>query len=374
MEKSKILIVFTKYKQFGGEESVIANELEHLNKTYNTKYIEFNNKNPLNLIISSFNIFIFIKMIYQIFITKPEIIYINNLWFGGSNAVLYASFLFKNLKIYFKIHNYRITCSKGTHFLNNNICEQCDSSNKLSSYKNKCYRNSYIQTLFINIFSKVQLNALKKDRIAKIFILNNLQKEKFINAGIKPEKLSLSKNILNIKKAGITKKEDSSKTFCFIGRLEPEKGILDLIKVWDQFTKTNFNLNIIGSGSCVDIIESYARKTNNVTYRSEISNKEVSEVLAKSRALIHPSKWYEGQPTIILEAMLNNTPVLSSDISFIETFDKHNEIDTFKSGNSLELSKLIEIYMDEKGFDIQKRKWEDFSINFFNKKDYQINF
>ena len=52
MEKSKILIVFTKYKQFGGEESVIANELEHLNKTYNTKYIEFNNKNPLNVIIS----------------------------------------------------------------------------------------------------------------------------------------------------------------------------------------------------------------------------------------------------------------------------------------------------------------------------------
>ena len=248
MKKEKVLIIFTRYKQYGGEETVINNELLYLNKKYDIKYLEFTNNNLFSLMFSSFNLVVFFKIVFSIFTFKPQKIYINNLWFGGSNAVFYASFVFRNLDIYYKVHNYRFSCSKGTHFLDGNICELCNSNEKSYSYKYKCYRDSLVQTFLINIFSRIQIHALKNKKIRKIYTLNKLQKEKLIDSGISSERIDISKNILNINTKDLPDHKRISNTFCFIGRLESEKGILDLLNVWGKLDTENFKLLIVGDG------------------------------------------------------------------------------------------------------------------------------
>ena len=41
----KLLVINTKYREFGGEDSNIVDELEVLKKNYSIQYIEFDNQN-----------------------------------------------------------------------------------------------------------------------------------------------------------------------------------------------------------------------------------------------------------------------------------------------------------------------------------------
>ena len=45
----KILVINTKYKNFGGEDANIIEELDILRKHYDVRYLEFNNSGSLNL-------------------------------------------------------------------------------------------------------------------------------------------------------------------------------------------------------------------------------------------------------------------------------------------------------------------------------------
>ena len=52
----------------------------------------------------------------------------------------------------------------------------------------------------------------------------------------------------------------------------------------------------------------------NVELRGFVPNAEVRQLLARSRALILPTQWYEGFPMTIVEAFSVGTPVLCSDL------------------------------------------------------------
>jgi len=51
-----------------------------------------------------------------------------------------------------------------------------------------------------------------------------------------------------------------------------------------------------------------------VTFRGQVSRDEVMRLLARTRALIVPSLWYEGFPRVIAEALSVGVPVIVSRI------------------------------------------------------------
>ena len=91
--KKKILIVHNKYRNIGGEDIAVQNEIEFL-KTFNdVKVIFFENKinkifkQAISFLINSNNesTKLFINE-YNSF--KPDIVYIHNLWFKASLGIL----------------------------------------------------------------------------------------------------------------------------------------------------------------------------------------------------------------------------------------------------------------------------------------------
>ena len=111
IKKKKILIVHNKYRNIGGEDIAVENEIEFL-KTFNdVKVIFFENKinqifkqvisflknsnnESTNYFINEYNSF------------NPDIVYIHNLWFKASLGIL--KFLKKqNIKVFVKFHNFR---------------------------------------------------------------------------------------------------------------------------------------------------------------------------------------------------------------------------------------------------------------------------
>lgn len=367
MPKKKLLIIFNKYKEFGGEEASFISDKLFYEKKYHLETLEFSNRNTLNLFISFFNPISFLKTFVKLLKFKPDIIYFNNLWFSASNSAILASYFFKNSQKIIKLHNFRLSCAKADHYLKKNTCNLCNLTNKNASYINKCYKNSIFSTFLINIYSLIQSNIIRSKLIDKVLILNDLQKTYLVDFGIKEKKIYLVKNNINFKFSTNKKLNSLEKNvFHYIGRLEEEKGVLDLIKVWTSINNKKYQLKIIGTGSLDEKVKGLIQNSNNISSIGYLDSQSIQKELQISKGLIFPSRLHEGQPTVILEAMKFLVPVISPRNAFFETFGNGFNLSTYTLCDIYSFESLLLEYFDEKFYIKEKMKWEKFSNHFFS--------
>lgn len=103
----------------------------------------------------------------------------------------------------------------------------------------------------------------------------------------------------------------------YIGRLSPEKGILDFIEVFNRLkNKNQFSLTILGDGLqknlLVEKIQDYHLK--NVNYLGNV--KDPSTYLTAADLLVMPSHT-EGLPMTLIESLASSVPVLSNEVGAI---------------------------------------------------------
>jgi glycosyltransferase involved in cell wall biosynthesis len=118
--------------------------------------------------------------------------------------------------------------------------------------------------------------------------------------------------------ANITAKFDA----IFLGRLNPSKGIFDLVDIWTLVTKSipNAKLGIIGSGSDRNR-EKLFRQISEKNLSSKciellgyLNSKDIYKLIAKSKVLVFPSH-EEGFGIAIVESFACKTPVAAWDLS-----------------------------------------------------------
>jgi glycosyltransferase involved in cell wall biosynthesis len=101
----------------------------------------------------------------------------------------------------------------------------------------------------------------------------------------------------------------------YLGRLDPSKGVLELIRAFKIYSEenksSNIILNIAGTGSQVDEIKKMINDQDNILYFGGLPYDKVDAYLSQSHFVIIPSK-IDNLPTVGLEAMMNGTPLLIS--------------------------------------------------------------
>ena len=121
----KVLVINTKYKNYGGEDSNFDEEIKFLKKFYEVDYINFDNSKNLNIydLISFFTLSNpasnkALKIKVDTF--KPDIVYIHNTWFKA-NLGIFNLLKKENIEVVLKIHNFRFACtdtfSASKHFI-----------------------------------------------------------------------------------------------------------------------------------------------------------------------------------------------------------------------------------------------------------------
>jgi glycosyltransferase involved in cell wall biosynthesis len=101
----------------------------------------------------------------------------------------------------------------------------------------------------------------------------------------------------------------------YLGRLDPSKGVIDLIQAFEKYKKMTTNskliLNIAGSGRQeLEIIE-LVKNNDSIHFVGGLSYDKIDNCLNKSHFTIIPSK-FDNLPTVGLESMMNQTPLLIS--------------------------------------------------------------
>jgi glycosyltransferase involved in cell wall biosynthesis len=95
----------------------------------------------------------------------------------------------------------------------------------------------------------------------------------------------------------------------FLGRLQPEKGALDVVELARRAPE--LPVTIIGSGDLEPRIRADAEALPNLHVAGFVPDPAVRALLRKARVVVIPSRCQDAGPLVPLEAMANATPVVA---------------------------------------------------------------
>lgn len=107
----------------------------------------------------------------------------------------------------------------------------------------------------------------------------------------------------------------SNKDLLYVGRLDPDKGILILVDAWRSLGPERPTLHLIGNGSLRDAIE--RNRDPKVIFHGQLDHNRVQRFYRARPTVAVPSLVHENQPTVILEALSFGCPVVASKIGGI---------------------------------------------------------
>ncbi len=371
----KVLVINNKYKIKGGEDSNIIDEIDLLKNKYKVEFLEFDNSKKMSLLdfISLFtnsNLHSNQILLKKLKSFNPDAVYVHNLWFVGNLGILKILKKY-NFNTLIKIHNFRYYCARSffikKHLNNKPKCNACNISSSSSILFNKYFHDSYLRSFILIIFIKRYLNILKSDDL-KILTITNFHKHYLIESGIDEKKLDLYLNPIEVKKDKYNKNLSNSKSVIFAGRLNEEKGIKELLGTWEDVKKSEFILNIYGTGSLEEeLVKKYS--SENIIFHGEVDNDVVIDAISKARAVITSTKMYEGQPRLLCEASSFGVPsIFPSFGGMIEFFPEDYKF-SFKQFDYGDLLKKIRLLEDIEILNQEGMRVQEY---LFNKLDKNI--
>lgn len=346
----KILVVNTKYKTFGGEDSNIIDELAYLKNFFKVDYLEFDNGESLKA-------FDYLSLIFRsnfksnkLLIDKlnkfnPDVVYVHNTWFKA-NLGIFRVLQNTRKPTILKIHNFRFDCTKTfllrKHLNGHTHCPKCGLREKKGKFFNKYFSESLIKSLIVNWYGRKYFNILKNSTI-KIFVLNKFYKDYLENLGISKSRIFISKNPILIENNNY---DSDSNYITYAGSLTSEKGISELLFAWKE-SNIKLNLLIIGTGK-IDLKLKKTYSSKNIKFMGSLNHEEVLNYIKKSRAVITATKMYEGQPRLLCEASSFGVPSIYPSFGGMDEYFPPKYEFSFKQYDSSDLQSKIKKLNDKK--------------------------
>ena len=365
----KILVINTKYKKYGGEDSNFVQEIKFLKKFYEVDYLYFDNSKKLNIydVISFFTLSNpssnkALKVKLHTF--KPDIVYVHNTWFKA-NLGIFNILKKVNVKVVLKIHNFRFACtdtfSASKHFNGKDYCFKCGNKNIRISIFNKYFENSYIKSFFVAVYGKRYINILRGYNL-KIIALNEFCKDYLIKKGVNKSKVFKNYNPFEISE-NYTYSADSEYVV-YAGSLTEQKGVKDLLESWKK-SKINLKLLVVGTGQLEnEILNKYSSK--NIEFLGFLENKKTIDLIKKARAVITATKMFEGQPRLISEASAYGIPSIYPSFGGLDEYFPNDYKLSFKQFDYSDLVKKILFLQNKKLLNEESKKIHNYIVENMN--------
>jgi glycosyltransferase involved in cell wall biosynthesis len=244
---------------------------------------------------------------------RPDVVHCHNLFPALSPGVLRAAGR-AGAAVVMTLHNYRLICLPSTLLRKGKVCEDCLGRLPWRGVVHRCYRGSAAASASLATSIGVHRALGTYERVDLYLAVSEFMRTKHIEMGIAPERVVTKSNFAwsTARRAG------PGDYFVFAGRLSREKGVWPLLAAWRHLT---LPLLLVGDGPDRDALQASAPKS--VAFRGALAPDEMPALLARARALIVPSLWYEGAPRIILEAYAAGVPVLASRIGALPELVEH---------------------------------------------------
>lgn len=162
----------------------------------------------------------------------------------------------------------------------------------------------------------------------KILVLSEIEQESLTRRW---ENLSIEilPNAISIDEAAPIEKKSAEKTIIFLGRIHESKGLHEIIAACETVIKEGFNFNFrcFGTGPKKDFFIGEMSKIlgERFFYGGVIAGKEIRRELSAADIFLLPSRYGEGLPLAMLEAMAANCVPVAADVASVRAVIKDGE-------------------------------------------------
>jgi len=164
------------------------------------------------------------------------------------------------------------------------------------------------------IYTKTDIILIQSEGIKEAFIENARKHFSITTVKKIEDKIRVFPNGIKVPDALPTKISTRQQQIVFVGRLEPIKGVSNLIEAFKHCGK-DIKLLIIGEGSLRSKLEKMAVGMN-IKFSGNLNEIQIGKILRESKLLVLPSL-SENFPNVILEAFCAGIPVIASSVGAI---------------------------------------------------------
>jgi glycosyltransferase involved in cell wall biosynthesis len=207
------------------------------------------------------------------------------------------------------VHNFRHTCIGGTHFRAGSTCYDCLDRSSWQGVRHGCYRGSRSQS-GIMALARWRTEPVFRDEAAAIVCISSFIRNGLIDAGYHQSILHV---IPNACRGAPDASTSSSRDVLLACRLEPEKGVLELVRAWRAASdRHNACLHIAGAGILEERLHRDVGADPSIRLHGKLDHEQMQTLLAGVGMIAVPSLWHEPLGRTVLEAYAAGRPVLAT--------------------------------------------------------------
>lgn len=309
MKKLRILQIYSRYLQPGGEErfaELFASALasQHMVENYVGSTRTLLGSDPRARLVAPFLAWHNPKVATGLRNLQNEhrfdLWVIQNALPGLSPAVYQAAQDLKVPVVHF-LHSFRLSCTNGFFLNHGTPCERCLHGNFWPAFQTACWRESRWISGWMGILLRRVRSLGTFQNVQAWVALNQQQKKKHVEMGIPEQRIHVIPHFYEISSAppGPCPNGD----VLFLGRLSPEKGLGLLLQAWKQVRAHGRKLLIAGTGPEESTLRIMASSMGlpNVEFLGFVPREHHPDLWRRSAFAVIPSIWHEPFPLSFLE-------------------------------------------------------------------------
>jgi glycosyltransferase involved in cell wall biosynthesis len=316
----KVLMVHNRYQQRGGEDAVVAAEVQLLaSNGIEVRRFDADNDSihglraKLLVSLSQMGAPSPVKNAFsrELAEFRPDVVHVHN-WFPTITASVFRICNKARIPVVHTLHNYRLLCVTATLFRDGKVCEDCIGTTfRSAGVIHKCYRQSHLGSAAATAGMLAHwASGTWSHSVDRFIAVSEFSRNKLVQGGLPAEKIAVKPNFID-PAPGIGPGDGGY--VLYAGRLTEEKGLRTLLACWNGAPDLP-RLLIVGTGPLESEVREAASTIPNVEWLGGTTSDQVLQLMGRAAATICPSLWYEGMPRTTIESLAVGTPVIASDI------------------------------------------------------------
>lgn len=317
--RKRILQLFSRYKEYGGEEGSVYRIGDALTLEYDVGFFLASSNDlfsggSLTQGIGSLKAFSNWSLIKQLRhyqkIGQYDCWVIHNVFPAMSPSVYSLAFEL-GVPVIQYLHNYRMGCVNGLFMNHGEPCQRCMHGNFLPALQTACWHDSHLQS---GMMGAIMMRTRGMDlfhRIHHWVAISEAQRQEHLGMGIPADKITVVPHFLESTEQPLAYPEQGD--VIFVGRLSQEKGVHQLLLAWEKIHDCGRKLWIVGDGSERGRLEAmvHSLALRNVYFTGFLEHSSMREIWEKVACSVVPSVWKEPFGMVVLEAWAKGRPVVA---------------------------------------------------------------
>jgi glycosyltransferase involved in cell wall biosynthesis len=239
---------------------------------------------------------------------RPDVVHVHNTFPLLSASVVDACRA-AAVPVVATLHNYTQVCPSGTLYRDGQVCTACVGRLPVPAVRHGCYRGSSVQT--VPLAMSFMLNRRRWwSSVSRFLCISDAQRRTLVANGMPAELLAVKYNFVPDTDK---RRSGTGEHLLYLGRLTAEKGVELLMAAWDRVAATGglgVPLVIAGAGPLADQVSEWARGRHDVRFVGRLDTAESRAMVARSVAVVVPSRWLETFGLVVVEAMAAGVPAV----------------------------------------------------------------